>query len=416
MKNKKISILIPTRNRCEYLIPCIQSCLASNDPDIEVVVSDNNSSDTTKKDVAKIKDSRLVYVNPGKSVCMRKNFEYAVEQATGDYMLIIGDDDGVLSNGLATLRHILEQKEPDIITWRHITYMWPGTQAGGDTGLLKFRARDFFGPLKKINLEEKFKSFCKGGFTNYRDAANIYHGCISRNLIEKIKQQTGEYFQAHSPDIYASIANMVCGKSMYWVRNPITIAGESAKSTGVASLTKKGRNKQQQSIMEDFNTLVDQDTVSRESNFSMKSLTGHTYAILNRSNEILANNNLEINHSAWRNVIISETDRLPIEIRQENYEMIEELFAKFDKSYIKKNYTVDMNEDNALNSQQKRSLKKSGISPEYTGTIFDATQWINEVTGTPYIPSNSNTLNKIAFFIKMVGVRRRFKKLNHKAA
>ncbi|TNE34414.1 MAG: glycosyltransferase, partial [Alphaproteobacteria bacterium] len=44
----KISIIIPTRNRAEFLKYCLATCLLSTDPDLEVVVSDNFSVDDTK--------------------------------------------------------------------------------------------------------------------------------------------------------------------------------------------------------------------------------------------------------------------------------------------------------------------------------------------------------------------------------
>ena len=146
-----------------------------------MVVSDNNSVDDTRDVVAAIKDERLRYVHPGRDISMRQNFEFALSHASGDYVIFIGDDDGVVPNGIATLRHLLQKQAPDVVIWRHITYIWPHKENGPKDGLLKFRYRDFCGPLKRLDPQQVFEDFCAARLINYRDGANIYHGCGEGN-------------------------------------------------------------------------------------------------------------------------------------------------------------------------------------------------------------------------------------------
>jgi GT2 family glycosyltransferase len=85
----KISIVVPTRNRAEYLPYCLATCLSPNDKHIEVIVSDNNSSDQTRQVISRISDSRLRYFNIGECLSMRQNFEFALSKVTGDYLMFI---------------------------------------------------------------------------------------------------------------------------------------------------------------------------------------------------------------------------------------------------------------------------------------------------------------------------------------
>lgn len=60
-----ISIIIPTCERARYLRHSLAAALAIDDDAIEIVVSDNASTDGTRDLVAGISDPRLKYVNTG---------------------------------------------------------------------------------------------------------------------------------------------------------------------------------------------------------------------------------------------------------------------------------------------------------------------------------------------------------------
>ena len=114
----KISLIIPTRERSRYLQESIRTALAVRDPDVEVVVSDNASEDDTQAIVAAFDDPRLKYVNTGQRVSMRQNFEFGLSASSGDYVSMIGDDDGFLPGQFPSLRRILEERRPDVLSWR----------------------------------------------------------------------------------------------------------------------------------------------------------------------------------------------------------------------------------------------------------------------------------------------------------
>ena len=58
----KVSIMIPTYNRAHYLVDAIDSSLAQDYPNFEVIVSDNASTDGTLNVVRKYKaDPRFRY-------------------------------------------------------------------------------------------------------------------------------------------------------------------------------------------------------------------------------------------------------------------------------------------------------------------------------------------------------------------
>ena len=62
--NKNVSIIIPTFNRADFLVECIDSCLAQTQP-CEIIVCDHGSTDTTPEVVKKYGDkSKTSSINP----------------------------------------------------------------------------------------------------------------------------------------------------------------------------------------------------------------------------------------------------------------------------------------------------------------------------------------------------------------
>jgi len=95
----RVSVIIPTFNRAVYLEAAISSALAQDYKDLEVVISDNASSDNTEL-VARAfsRDPRVKYFKNPENIGMVRNWQKAVsEYVTGDWFLILSDDD-ILTN------------------------------------------------------------------------------------------------------------------------------------------------------------------------------------------------------------------------------------------------------------------------------------------------------------------------------
>ena len=74
----------------------IQSILEIPDPGLELVVQDNSDSrELESYTSASVVDRRLRYRYTPPPFSMIDNFNAAVELATGEYLCLIGDDDGV---------------------------------------------------------------------------------------------------------------------------------------------------------------------------------------------------------------------------------------------------------------------------------------------------------------------------------
>jgi glycosyltransferase involved in cell wall biosynthesis len=94
MNQPLVTIGIPTFNRASgYLRGAIESALAQSYADIEVIVSDNCSTDHTRDVVQSFDDPRLTYFRQEKNIGQLNNTNFIVQKARGDYLLIYHDDD-----------------------------------------------------------------------------------------------------------------------------------------------------------------------------------------------------------------------------------------------------------------------------------------------------------------------------------
>lgn len=90
----KVTIAIPTYNRAEHFLPkALESALAQDYPALEIIVSDNASSDSTEALLGSLNDERLHYVRQKVNLGATGNFEFCENNATGDYFLLLHDDD-----------------------------------------------------------------------------------------------------------------------------------------------------------------------------------------------------------------------------------------------------------------------------------------------------------------------------------
>ena len=89
-----VSIGIPTYNRAaSYLPQALQCAVGQSYANIEIVVSDNCSTDNTAEIVSGFNDPRIRYFKHEKNIGPNNNFNFAWQQAKGVYFQLLHDDD-----------------------------------------------------------------------------------------------------------------------------------------------------------------------------------------------------------------------------------------------------------------------------------------------------------------------------------
>ena len=89
----KVTIAIPTFNREGYLQQAIDSALAQSYANIEVLVSDNASTDGTAALLQRFSDPRVRVLRQAQNIGMMPNWNACLNAASGLYFIMLSDDD-----------------------------------------------------------------------------------------------------------------------------------------------------------------------------------------------------------------------------------------------------------------------------------------------------------------------------------
>lgn len=89
----KVTIAIPTYNRGEFLTKALDSALAQSYKNIEVIVSDNDSTDNTLEILSNYNDARLTIIQHRTNLGMVGNWNACLNIASGKLFLLLSDDD-----------------------------------------------------------------------------------------------------------------------------------------------------------------------------------------------------------------------------------------------------------------------------------------------------------------------------------
>jgi glycosyltransferase involved in cell wall biosynthesis len=89
----KFSVLVPTRDRVEYLRQAVESVLYQDYGDWEICIADNVSSDSTREWVEGLDDPRILYSRTEQLIPVTENWNRCLSMSSGDYVVMLGDDD-----------------------------------------------------------------------------------------------------------------------------------------------------------------------------------------------------------------------------------------------------------------------------------------------------------------------------------
>ncbi len=88
-----VTVAIPTYNRSRFVIRAIESVLSQTYENVEIVVSDNASTDDTISRIEQIHDHRLALIQQPENFGYLRNLNTCLEKATGELFVMLSDDD-----------------------------------------------------------------------------------------------------------------------------------------------------------------------------------------------------------------------------------------------------------------------------------------------------------------------------------
>lgn len=105
MSEKKplISIVIPCHNSESTIMETLSSALSQTYTNLEIIVFNNSSSDTTEKIIFEFYDPRVKYHKTNKLLTMNESWTEASRLSTGDFLLLLCSDDVLEKNAIEVL-------------------------------------------------------------------------------------------------------------------------------------------------------------------------------------------------------------------------------------------------------------------------------------------------------------------------
>jgi glycosyltransferase involved in cell wall biosynthesis len=91
-----VSVIIPTRDRSDFLPIAIESVRSQTFQDLEIIVIDDASGDDTAEVVASIQDPRIRYVRHDARKHVSETRNTGIRKASGDFVAFLDDDDAWL--------------------------------------------------------------------------------------------------------------------------------------------------------------------------------------------------------------------------------------------------------------------------------------------------------------------------------
>lgn len=136
MTRPRVSMMVPAYNAAEWLPMTLDSALAQDFRDYELVVLDNASTDGTAAVLARYRDPRLSWRVNAANIGFPGNVALACEQARGDFLVVLNADD-ILHPGYLSAAVAFLDAEPSA-SMVHGPTAWIDAQGrripGGDAG------------------------------------------------------------------------------------------------------------------------------------------------------------------------------------------------------------------------------------------------------------------------------------------
>jgi hypothetical protein len=227
-----LSTVIPTRNRAEYAVHAAATALCLPGRDIEVLLHDNGDDDALERWASSCTDRRLRHIRNRAHLSMRGNYEAAINESRGDYVSVIGDDDGVLPQLEDAARWAKARGVDILLPSDPCHYVWPDLRMRrrGGMGAGQLKVGFFSGEYRVESADDQLAKALDSGFQKFHRLPRLYYGLASRSALNRVRAKTGFYVPSLSPDMACAVALALLGEPIHYIDFPLFLPGSSGRS------------------------------------------------------------------------------------------------------------------------------------------------------------------------------------------
>lgn len=239
MELPKVSVIIPVKDRKDYLYHTLRTCMAQDYENFEIIVADDASTDGTKEMVKAMAamDSRITFIDRPERVGMRDNFEDALSRIKEGYVMALGGDDGILPRGISRMVSKFHVTGAKLMVWSPPEYAYPMDYYPNGHFSINYKAKSHWVSSKDYLGRQPLTL----NYINDIECPMFYiRGAAHISLIEQVKSRTadGRFYSCPTPDGYSGIVLAGEVEKFFFSGESFTINGVSPSSQGIAYVRK----------------------------------------------------------------------------------------------------------------------------------------------------------------------------------
>lgn len=228
------TVIIPQKNRAEYLIHTLKTCMIQDYPNFEVIVSDDCSDDNSVEVVEKLAviDNRIKLYAHKQHLGMRDNFEFALSKVRPGYVMALGGDDGLVAGSIWRMYEILKETKRQLLTWPSAVFKYANDEE--KESLVYFRRRKNH-KLNIIKSEDFLNKIATTFYYMVDDCPMFYiKGVVSTELVNRVKSRTKDncFYSCPTPDGFSGVVLAGEVEDYVYTYEPLSIGGNTKKSQG----------------------------------------------------------------------------------------------------------------------------------------------------------------------------------------
>ena len=235
-KRVKFSVVVPTHSRQELITDLYHGLKNQKYGNWNLKIFDNCSNDSSRISKIAKSDARVQLVRSKRFLPVTDSWNSAISMADGEYVIFLGDDDGLLPNFFKLAEEIInEYNSPDAVYSNLYQFFHPKVHPSHPEGKLQYSESAEFLRGKSASFllsESERKIYVKNSINLERDFF-FQMPCfiIRKDFLDSISTSEGTFLPPF-PDYY--LANLIMLKAETFVANPtpLTFQGVSLKSFG----------------------------------------------------------------------------------------------------------------------------------------------------------------------------------------
>ncbi len=191
-EHPKVSIMIPTYNQDIYISKAIESALAQDYMNIEIIVSNDNSTDKTDEIIQKyVKDKRIHYIRNEQNLGRVGNYHNTLYKYTsGEWVINLDGDDYYTDNSFIT-KAMRSIQQAETIEAKIVAYCGKHTHLYKTKRLCRHTILDTHSLI--VNGENYFQHYCEIGSFSHMNCLYKREVAISLDTYTKHYQASDFY-------------------------------------------------------------------------------------------------------------------------------------------------------------------------------------------------------------------------------